>query len=61
LTAMMLDANVSMHEAKAFVCQIQKGRLTEPSDIPSVPVAPRAQEAPMAGTATQAQPEGRTA
>ncbi len=61
LTAMMTDSNVSMHEAKAFVCQIQKGRLAVPTDIPSVPVAPRAQETPMAGTATQAQPEGRTA
>ena len=61
LAAMMTDPNVSMHESKAFVCQIHKGRLTEPSDIPSVAVAPRAQEEPMAGTATQAQPEGRTA
>jgi len=61
LTAMMLDANVSMHEAKAFVCQIAKGRLSRPSDIASTPVAPRAQEEPMAGTLTQAQPEGRNA
>ncbi len=61
LTAMMSDPNVSMHESKAFSCQIRKGRLTQPSDVPSVPVAPRAQEAPMSGTPHQAQPEGRTA
>jgi len=61
LTAMMLDPNASMHEAKAFACQIHKGRLAQPSDTPSAPVAPRAQAAPMAGTPAQAQPEGRTA
>ncbi len=61
LTAMMLDSNVSMHESKAFACQIVKGRLSRSSDVPSTPVARRAQEAPMAGTLTQAQPEGRNA
>ncbi len=61
LAAMMTDPNVSMHESKAFVCQVRKGRLGVASDVPSVPVAPRAQEEPMAGTLTQAQPEGRNA
>jgi len=61
LSAIESDPNVSMHESKAFTCQIRKGRLDQPSDIPSVPVAPRAQAEPMAGTAHQAQPEGRTA
>ena len=61
LTAMMMDPNVSMHEAKAFVCQIRKGRLARPSDVPSVPVAPRPRTGPMPATPHQAQPEGRMA
>jgi len=61
LAAMESDPNVSMHEAKAFTCQIRKGRLEHPSDVPSVPVAPRPQIAPMAATPHQAQPEGRQA
>jgi len=61
LAAMESDPNVSMHESKAFTCQIRKGRLARPSDVPSVPVAPRAQAAPMAATPDQAQPEGRRA
>jgi len=61
LAAMESDPNVSMHESKAFTCQIRKGRLARPSDVPSVPVAPRAQAAPMAATPNQAQPEGRRA
>jgi len=61
LSAIESDPNVSMHESKAFTCQIRKGRLEQPSDVPSVPVAPRAQDEPMAGTVHQAQPEGRTA
>ncbi len=61
LAAMMTDPNVSMHESKAFSCQIMKGRLSTPSDIPSVETAPRAQKEPMAETLHQAQPEGRTA
>jgi formate dehydrogenase major subunit len=61
LTSMISDPNVSMHEAKAFTCQVRKGRLTHPSDVPSEPVAPRAQQGPMPGTAPAAQPEGRKA
>ena len=61
LIPMLDDPNVSMHEAKALTCQIRKGRLEQHSDVPSVPVASRAQAEPMAGTAPQAQPEGRTA
>jgi DNA-binding response OmpR family regulator len=52
---------VSMHEGKAFTCQVHKGRLSRPSDRPSVPVVPHAQAEPMAATPHQAQPEGRTA
>jgi formate dehydrogenase major subunit len=61
LTAMVSDPNVSMHEAKAFTCQVRKGRLSAPSDEPSTTVAPRAQAAPMPATEPSAQPEGRTA
>jgi len=61
LTSIVSDANVSMHEGKAFTCQVQKGRLASPSDVPSKTVAPRPQPAPMADTNHQAQPEGRTA
>lgn len=60
LTPIVTDPNVSMHEGKAFTCQIRKGRLASPSDRPSVPVVPRPQPAPMADTTAQAQPEGRT-
>ena len=55
------EQNVSMHEGKTLMCQVRKGRLAEPSDKPTIPVAKRAQEEPMAGTPTEAQPEGRTA
>ena len=61
LTSTTSDPNVSMHEAKVFTCQVRKGRLSYPSDVPSEPVAPRAQSERMAGTDTAAQPEGRTA
>jgi formate dehydrogenase major subunit len=61
LTSIVSDPNVSMHEAKAFTCQIRKGRLAQPSDRPSTAVAPRAQQGPMSGTPPDAQPDGRFA
>ncbi len=61
LIPIVVDANVSMHEGKAFMCEVRKGRLLHPSDIPSVDVARRPTEEPMADTPSQAQPEGRTA
>ena len=61
LIPIVTEPNVSMHEGKAFMCQVRKGRLSHPSDVPSEPVAKRAQEEPYAGTSHQAQPEGRTA
>jgi formate dehydrogenase major subunit len=61
LTAILSDANVSMHEGKAFTCQVHAGRLAVRSDLTSTAVAPRPQSAPMADTNHQAQPEGRTA
>jgi formate dehydrogenase major subunit len=61
LIPMVTEPNVSMHEGKALMCQVRKGRLAEPSNKPTIPVEKRAQSEPMAGTPHQAQPEGRTA
>jgi formate dehydrogenase major subunit len=61
LIAISTDPNAKIHEAKAFVCQVEKGRLAHPSDIPSAAVHPRPHPEPMPATDVQAQPEGRTA
>jgi formate dehydrogenase major subunit len=61
LIPMITEPNVSMHEGKSFVCQVRKGRLSQPSDKPTEPVAKRPQDQPYADTPNQAQPEGRTA
>ncbi len=61
LVPMVTEPNVSMHEGKAFMCQVRKGRLSAPSDVPTVPVARRPTEEPMPDTPQQAQPEGRSA
>lgn len=61
LTSIVLDPNVSMHEAKAFACQVRKGRLPVRSDTPSVPVERRPQPSDMAETPGHARPEGRKA
>jgi len=61
LTPIVTDVNVSIHEAKAFVCNIRRGRLLSRAVQPSESVAPRPEHKPMPGTADQAQPEGRTA
>jgi hypothetical protein len=61
LIAILTDPNVKIHEAKAFACKVEKGRLEHPSDIPSAVVHPRPRPEPMPGTDRQAQPEGRTA
>ena len=61
LIPIITEPNVSMHEGKAFMCDVRKGRLPQPSDTPSVDVSKRPGEEPMAGTPHQAQPEGRTA
>lgn len=50
LTSILSDANVSMHEAKVFTCQLHKGRLPTPSDVPSMAVAPRPRSTPMPET-----------
>ncbi len=60
LTALLADPNVSMHEAKAFTCQIAPGRL--PADKrphATKPLALRPTEEPIPDTPESAQPEGR--
>ena len=61
LIPIITEPNVSMHEGKAFMCEVRKGRLEKPSDVPSVQVGKRPSEEPMPDTPHQAQPEGRTA
>ena len=61
LIPMVSDPNVSMHEGKSLMCQVTKGRLAQPSDVPSVPVEKRPSDEKMAGTPHQTQPEGGTA
>jgi formate dehydrogenase major subunit len=61
LIPIVLDPNVSMHEGKAFACEVRPGRLEHRSTMPSVPVARRPDYAPMAGTPDSAKPEGRKA
>ena len=59
LTALVADPNVSMHESKAFTCQVQAGRLEGPTPQPTVPTAPWPTLDPIPDTPDSAQPEGR--
>lgn len=61
LIPMVTEPNVNMHEGKALMCQVRKGRLAEPSDKPSEPVEKRPRDETMPGTPEQAQPEGKSA
>jgi formate dehydrogenase major subunit len=61
LTPIVTDVNVSIHEAKAFVCNVRRGRLQSHTTMPSEQVAPRPEPQPMPRTGNHAQPEGRTA
>jgi len=58
LTALLTDVNVSMHEAKAFVCQVRPGRT--PRNQRPVPVRATASVVDGVAPATpaEAQPEG---
>ena len=53
LLPIVSDPNVSMHEGKAFVCQVTKGRLEHRSDVPTAPMhrRPRAEPLRAAGRA----------
>ncbi len=59
LTALLADPNVSMHESKAFACQVHAGRLDGQAPQPTVPPAPWPTLDPIPDTSAGAQPEGR--
>jgi formate dehydrogenase major subunit len=66
LTAIVADPNVSMHECKAFACQVHAGRLGDggersykPALSPTKPAAPWPTDEPVPNTPRAAQPEGR--
>jgi formate dehydrogenase major subunit len=59
LTALLADPNVSMHESKAFACQVHAGRIEGHAPQPTVPAAPWPTLDPIPDTPASAQPEGR--
>jgi formate dehydrogenase major subunit len=59
LTALITEPNVSMHEAKAFACQVRSGRLAIVNARGVVPFAPLPTREPVPDTPDSAQPEGR--
>ena len=59
LTSLVADPNVSMHEAKAFTCQIYAGRLGVRTPTPTKHAAPWPTREPVPDTPAAAQPEGR--
>ena len=59
LTALLADPNVSMHEGKAFACQVHAGRLDGRGPGPTKPPAPWPTRDPVPDTPAAAQPEGR--
>ncbi len=60
LTALVTDLNVSMHEAKAFSCNVRSGRLSAGKSGTPIAAAPRANRPePVPDTPRWAQPEGR--
>jgi formate dehydrogenase major subunit len=59
LTAIVTEPNVSIHEAKAFACQVSAGRLTEAPPRPTVPESDWPTREPIPETPRSAQPEGR--
>ena len=59
LTALLADPNVSMHESKAFACQVHAGRIEGQALRPTVPAAPWPTLDPIPDTPASAQPEGR--
>ena len=59
LTAISADANVSMHEAKAFTVDVRAGRLEPRGEIEPLPVAPWPTREPSPDTPKSDQPEGQ--
>ncbi len=60
LTALVADPNVSMHEAKAFACQVRAGRVGGPQQTPTVQAVRWPIHTPISNTPTAAQPEGES-
>ncbi len=61
LTSLVADPNVSMHECKAFACQVHAGRLRSGAPRPTKIPVPWPIRGPIPDTPTAAQPEGRFA
>ncbi|MBV8297470.1 MAG: molybdopterin-dependent oxidoreductase [Acidimicrobiia bacterium] len=61
LTSLVAEPNVSIHEAKAFACEVVAGRPGAPVPDPTVPPAPWPTREPIPNTPAAAQPEGRFA
>jgi formate dehydrogenase major subunit len=59
LTAIVADPNVSMHDCKAFACNVRAGRLDATAPQPTVEAAPWPTLDPIPDTPDSAQPEGR--
>lgn len=59
LTSIMLDPNVSMHETKAFVCNVRAGRLTDQQEEKPLEPAARPTREPAPETPQHDQPEGQ--
>ena len=59
LTAIVADPNVSMHEAKAFTCQVRAGRLADLKRDQPLLFARWPTRAPVPETPKQNQPEGQ--
>ena len=54
-TALVADPNVSMHESKAFACQVSPGRLDGRAPTPTKPLAPWPTHEPIPDTPAAAQ------
>jgi formate dehydrogenase major subunit len=59
LTSLVADPNVSMHESKAFTCQVHAGRLDGRTPSPTKTPVPWPTHEPIPDTPAAAQPEGR--
>jgi formate dehydrogenase major subunit len=60
LTSLIADPNVSMHESKAFACQVRAGRINASEPIPTARAVRWATHGPVPNTPAGAQPEGES-
>ena len=58
LTSLVAEQNVSMHEGKAFGCQVEPGRHSGRTPRPTVPLVTWPTRTPIPDTPAAAQPEG---